>query len=95
MKSEPYSMPDAPTEFPPVLHHTMRCPKCLSSWDGGSIPEKSWSLYSPPYRWSKLIGVEVLGKYDGVHHWECPCCRQEFPRWIEKDGKAIRPMFKD
>lgn len=36
--------------------------------------------YSPPYKFSKLIGVEIPHVYDGVHHWMCPDCNATFPR---------------
>jgi len=81
--------------FAPVLHGTMRCPRCLSSWDGGPIPEAIREHYSPPYRWSKCIGIELPGVYDGIHHWKCPACDTEFPRWMEKDGKPLKRMFPD
>lgn len=68
--------------LPPVLSgEELRCPRCLSSWDGGPIPENIREHYSEPYRWSKLIGVEVPGVYDGTLLWKCPTCRTEFPRW--------------
>jgi transposase-like protein len=67
-----------------------KCPECGSSWDGGSIVEKlheqePWKTkeeieitvkqyYSPPYRFSRLIGVEDAQKYDGISYWKCPDC---------------------
>jgi len=27
----------------------------------------------PPYRWSRLLGIEA-GYYDGVSYWMCPDC---------------------
>ncbi|GEM_PF-6828328 len=36
--------------------------------------------YSKPYRFSKLIGVEIREKYDGVDHYMCPFCKFKFLR---------------
>lgn len=30
-------------------------------------------------RWSRLIGVEVQGRYDGVSFWQCPDCQKMWP----------------
>lgn len=59
------------------------CPKCSSSWDAGEIPEKHRHCYSPPYRYSRLIGVEISALYDGVWYWQCPDCDARFPRFEE------------
>jgi hypothetical protein len=45
------------------------------------------SSYSKPYKWSKLIGVEIREKYDGVSLWECPFCHTRFDRWTGKEVK--------
>lgn len=41
--------------------------------------------YSPPYKFSRLIGVELPydhpDHYDGVSFWRCPDCRHEWPRF--------------
>lgn len=57
------------------------CPKCGVSWDAGPIPEKSHQYYSPPYRYSRVIGVERPEIYDGTLYHECPDCRAQFPRF--------------
>lgn len=41
------------------------CPKCNADFDGGPIPEHLRKHYSPPYRWSRLIGVERLEDVTG------------------------------
>lgn len=42
-------------------------------------------FYSPPYKFSRLIGVELPcthpDHYDGVSYWECPDCEHQFPRF--------------
>lgn len=35
-------------------------------------------------RASRLIGVEIRGKYDGVSMWECPDCRTRWDRFLNK-----------
>lgn len=37
--------------------------------------------YSPPYRFSRIIGVEIRGYYDGVAKWRCPDCGAEWNRF--------------
>lgn len=95
--SEPHQIVAKGQEtYAPVTNSTLRCPRCLTSWDGGPIPEAVRQHYSPPYRWSKLVGVEIPGVYDGVHHWKCFSCQTTFPRWIEDaEGKPVHRMFRD
>lgn len=45
--------------------------------------------YSPPYRFGRLIGIEVQGKYDGVSYWRCPDCTTTFNRFTGKEEKII------
>jgi len=40
----------------------------------------------PPYRWSRLIGVEIQEYYDGVSYWMCPDCSA---RWSARKSKVI------
>ena len=46
--------------------------------------------YGKPYRFSKLLGIEVRGKYNGVSYWQCPSCKATWDRWtgelIKKDA---------
>jgi hypothetical protein len=56
------------------------CPECGSSWDGGEIPEKYHEYYGPPYKWSRLIGIETPD-YDGVSYWKCPDCGAVWDRF--------------
>jgi len=62
------------------LDHHGDCPNCGVSWDGGDIPEDIREHYSEPYKWSRLIGVEVRGLGDRVNHWKCPDCGEEWHR---------------
>ena len=43
--------------------------------------------YSEPYRWSRKIGVEIQGKYDGVSYWKCPDCKVYFDRFTGRQMK--------
>lgn len=61
------------------------CPVCNVSWDGGEIPENNRRFYSPPYRWSRIIGIET-DDYDGISFWECPDCKA---RWDRFTGKRV------
>jgi len=41
--------------------------------------------YSPPYRFSRLVGVEYPydhpKHYDGISEWQCPSCGHSWPRF--------------
>jgi len=53
---------------------------------------KAWIVenYSPPYSFSRLIGIEIQGRYDGVWEYACPDCNARFPRFkeVQHDGKV-------
>ena len=55
------------------------CPECGTNWVDAPIPEKYWETYSPPYFYSRVIGVELLSE-DRINHWLCPDCKHKFPR---------------
>lgn len=69
------------------MDHHGKCPKCGTSWDAGPIPEKDRAHYSPPYRFSRLIGIEYHGKYDGVWEYACPDCNARFPRFTKEQAR--------
>lgn len=56
-----------------------RCPKCGADFDGGPVPEKHRKHYSPPYRWSRKIGIYNPDK-DMTMKWKCPDCGYEWDR---------------
>lgn len=60
------------------------CPICTCSWFAGDIPEESREHYSPPYKFSRLIGVEVRGVYDGMLIHQCPDCSSMWSRFSHK-----------
>lgn len=53
------------------------CPKCGKSWDAGTIPKKYRENYSPPYKFSNLIGVTDR-ELDSTTHYRCPHCEARF-----------------
>ena len=36
-------------------------------------------------RFSRLIGVEISGNYDGVSYWQCPDCGTTWNRFTNKE----------
>jgi hypothetical protein len=82
------------------MDHYGECPQCGANWDAGSIfdamrragytesDKKLWELitqcYAPPYRFSRLVGIEYSRLYDGVWEWACPDCNARFPRFVRK-----------
>lgn len=54
--------------------------------------------YSPPYRFSRVIGVEIQG-YDGISYWQCPDCNQTWNRWTKQEeqikGISIYSGYSD
>ena len=43
--------------------------------------------YSEPYHFSKLLGIEVREKYDGISYWMCPFCKTQWDRWTGEKTK--------
>ena len=63
------------------VNATRFCPECNADWRGTKIPEEHRHHYgSNDGYFSRLIGVEIQGGYDGVNHWECPDCQATFKR---------------
>jgi hypothetical protein len=48
--------------------------------------------YGEPYSWSRLIGVQVWGGYDGISFWQCPDCKTEWDRFT---GKKVKKKKKN
>lgn len=55
------------------------CPECGADWVEKEIPEELRDRYSPPYFYSRIIGVELIDG-DRIDHWTCPDCKTTFPR---------------
>ena len=47
--------------------------------------------YSPPYRWSRVLGVEIQGMYDGISYWQCPDCKTTWSRFTLEE-EEIQPI---
>jgi len=65
--------------------HTLECPSCKSSWDAGDIPKENHKYYSPPYKYFRVVGIEVPGGYDGISYWQCPDCNTVWDRWTGEE----------
>lgn len=63
------------------------CPWCGSDLRGAPIPEAAllkgyygeWN--GEPRFYSRMIGIEIRGEYDGVSRWHCPDCGATWDRW--------------
>jgi len=75
------------------------CPVNGCNLQGKPIPAPciERGLYSPDTtHYSRMIGVEVPGVYDGVLYWECPDCGARWHRftadgWGADFHKAAQP----
>lgn len=47
------------------------------------VSSYGWTKENPK-RFSKLIGIEVLGRYDGISYWKCPECETIWDRFTGK-----------
>jgi ribosomal protein L37AE/L43A len=43
-------------------------------------------------RWSRLCGIEIEGRYDGVSLWQCPDCRKT---WAAEDVQFLTAAERD
>ena len=60
------------------------CPACKSDLRGGKIPQEYIDQGYYPLsvtHYSRLLGIEVPGEYDGVLIWNCPDCGHYWPRF--------------
>ncbi len=44
---------------------------------------------------SRIIGIEIRGVYDGVLFWQCPDCGGRWQRWSEHDMMAKAQPYID
>ena len=72
------------------------CPSCGSSLQGPPIPVeyRSAGWYGTQTHFSRAIGIEYPGVYDGVLVWLCPDCEHRWPRFAEGPlyGVALRKI---
>lgn len=61
------------------------CPHCGADLRGDPLPREyvDQGLYSPDSRthYSRKIGIEERGVYDGILYWMCPDCGGKWHRW--------------
>lgn len=62
---------------------TEECPNCRVNLRGEPIPQKylDAGYYGDTTHYSRTIGMEVMGVYDGVLYWMCPDCAHKWHRW--------------
>lgn len=64
------------------------CPECMADWRGKPIPKKLRHFYPKnSTHFSRLIGIEIQGGYDGVAYWECPDCHTRWDRFTAEKSK--------
>lgn len=77
------------TGFDYSAHHECEtCPGCGSSMQAEPIPEEHRHNYGGKTHFSRVIGVEIPGVYDGVLYWLCPACSHRWHRFPV--GHALR-----
>lgn len=76
------------------------CPNCLADLQGPQIPDEivgTW--FDPPdgpVFYSRMIGVEIRGVYDGALYWMCPDCGWAWHRWENEAMRAkAAPFIKE
>lgn len=68
------------------------CPHCKADLRNGEIPEKDREAFGNKKYFSRLIGIEILGGYDGIQYWKCPECKVVWDRFT---GKIQKDFDKD
>lgn len=76
------------------------CPVNGCDLRAGEIPQDylekgyygPWSPEDGPRYYSRMIGVEVPGVYDGVLYWRCPDCGAAWHRWVSVAPFAARAL---
>lgn len=62
-----------------VSPKTKNCPECGASWVSSIIPEEIREYYTPPYFFSRLIGI-YSREQDRTIEYVCPDCDARFER---------------
>ena len=63
------------------IFETLRQQDWCKNQSDEELRELVKTSYSLPYKFSRLIGVEIRGLYDGVSKWRCPDCSAEWDRF--------------
>jgi DNA-directed RNA polymerase subunit RPC12/RpoP len=62
-----------------VSSKTRNCPECSANWVSSIIPKEQRKYYSPPYFFSRLIGI-YSREHDRTIEYVCPDCGARFDR---------------
>lgn len=65
------------------------CPFCHSSLKGEEIPFEEREAFGGITHFSRLIGIEIPRKYDGVLAWKCPDCLHTWDRAPEPTQPGV------
>lgn len=66
------------------------CPLCGADLRGQPIPQEAIDkgYYKPGVtHYSRMIGHQITGVYDGVLYWSCPDCKGKWHRFPEGDHR--------
>ncbi len=66
------------------IYEVLRAMDAYASWSDADLRKMVEESYSPPRRFSRLVGLEYRQKYDGVLEWQCPDCNEKWPRFLPK-----------
>jgi hypothetical protein len=66
------------------------CPKCGANWKSKPIPKKDRHYAKGSTHFSRLVGIEIPEKFDGVSYWQCPDCHARWDRWTGKEVQRCR-----
>jgi hypothetical protein len=71
------------------------CPHCNADLTGEPIPQEyiDKGYYGDKTHYSRKVGHEIRGVYDGVLFWSCPDCGKAWPRWT--DGGRLTDAAAD
>lgn len=66
------------------MNHPDVCPHCKADLTGEPIPQEyldAGYYAAGSTHYSRKIGVEVSGLYDGILFWQCPDCKGRWHRF--------------
>jgi len=68
------------------------CKFCDADLRGEPIPQKYIDAGHYPKgstHYSRLIGIEIQGGYDGISYWKCPDCKAQWDRFTGERVEEI------
>lgn len=71
----------------------MFCPHCEADLSGPPIPQEFVNQRGREEgvtHYSRVIGMEVWGVYDGILYWQCPDCGAKWHRWDKNKPMEMR-----